>query len=151
MSDDNMTASDAARTEPEARLADALTAEPVAKLAEMAGKIEQLPAGVRLSSNLDAYEKERPQEPFWFQHDNEFFNLVDPEEVDFQDILVGQENPRLMLHVLLPDGQRDRFFAKRLPVGKMKKLISDYTTHFGLTDLGELGGSARSFNGTQGR
>jgi hypothetical protein len=33
----------------------------------------------------------------------------------------------------------------------MKKLILDYTKHFGLTDLGELAGSAQSLNGTQSR
>jgi hypothetical protein len=76
---------------------------------------------------------------------------VDPEDVDFQDIIIGQENPRLMLHVLIDAEQRDAFFSLRMPMGKMKKLINDYTRHFGLTDLGELGGSAQSFNGTRSR
>lgn len=148
MTTENMTASD---QEPEEALAGKLTADAEAALAEVAAKVEQLPPGVKLSSNLDTYENEKPAEPFWFQHDGEYFRLVDPEDVDFQDILVGQENPRLMLHVLLDEGHRGRFFAKRLPMGKMKKLIMDYTKHFGLTDLGELAGSARSFSDTQGR
>jgi hypothetical protein len=132
-------------------LADGMVADAVKPLAQVAKGIEQLPPGVKLSSNLDTYERERPTEPFWFQHEGEFFRLVDPEDVDLQDILIGQENPRLMLHVLLDDGHRDRFFAKRLPIGKMKQLVHDYTKHFGLTDLGELAGSARSSIGTQGR
>jgi hypothetical protein len=143
--------SDSDRIEPEEKLADRLATEATATLAQAARKVEQLPPGVKLSSNLDTYENERPAEPFWFQLDDEFFRLLDPEDVDFQDILVGQENPRLMLHVLLDDAHRDRFFAKRLPLGKMKKLIMDYTKHFGLTDLGELAGSAQSFSATQGR
>jgi hypothetical protein len=147
MQDNHMTDSD----QPEQRLADALADEPTAVLAAAGRAIEQLPPGVKLASNLDTWEKEKPEEPFWFQHEGEYFRMLDPEDVDFQDIVVGQENPRLMMHVLLDEGHRDRFFSKRLPIGRMKKLIRDYTTHFGLTDLGELAGSARSFNGTQGR
>lgn len=128
--------------EEAAALADKLSANET--LSDVAGKITQLPAGVKLSSNLDTYEREKPAEEFWFQHEGQFFRMVDPEEVDFQDIVVGQENPRLMMHVLMEPEQRSEFFAKRLPVGKMKQLIRDYTKHFGLTDLGELAGSARS-------
>lgn len=128
--------------EEAARLADKLSADDA--LSAVAGKITQLPAGVKLSSNLDTYEKEKPTEEFWFQHEGQFFHMVDPDEVDFQDIVVGQENPRLMMHVLIEQEQRGEFFAKRLPIGKMKQLIRDYTKHFGLTDLGELVGSARS-------
>lgn len=146
--DENMTPAD---WQPAEKLAGELSAEAQQDLAEMAARIEQLPHGVKVSSNLDAYEKERPNQPFWFQHGGEYFHLKDPDDVDFHDIIVGQENPRLMLHVLLEEGHRDRFFSKPLPLGKMKKLILDYSTHFGLTDLGELAGSARSFNGTQGR
>lgn len=137
-----LTSGPAAADEEAARLAGKLSGNET--LSDVAGKITQLPSGVKLSSNLDTYEKEQPAEEFWFQHEGQFFRMVDPEDVDFQDIVIGQENPRLMLHVLLEPGQRDEFFAKRLPVGKMKRLILDYTTHFGLTDLGELAGSARS-------
>jgi hypothetical protein len=127
--------------EPDKALADSMLASAERPLAEAAKQIEvALPPGVKLSSNLDTYERERPGQPFWFQHD-----------VDFQDILIGQENPRLMMHVLMVAEHRDRFFAKPLPIGKMKKLILDYTKHYGLTDLGELAGSARSLSGTQGR
>lgn len=128
--------------EEAARLADKLSGNET--LSDVAGKITQLPAGVKLSSNLDTYEKEKPSEEFWFQHQDQFFRMVDPEDVDFQDIVIGQENPRLMMHVLIEPEQRDEFFSKRLPIGKMKQLIRDYTRHFGLTDLGELAGSARS-------
>lgn len=141
-----------ASDDPGRLLADHLVGDAEQTLADTARKIEVgLPAGVRLASNLDTYEKERPEDPFWFQHEGEYFQMMDPEDVDLTDILVGQENPRLMMHVLLNEDHRDRFFAKKLPMGKMKKLIADYSKHFGLTDLGELAGSARSLSGTQGR
>lgn len=115
--------------------------------AALAGKITQLPAGVKLASNLDAFEKEKPGEPFWFQHGTSFFHLLDPDDVDFDDIVVVQEHPRLMMHILLDPGQRNAWaeVTKKTPmtVGKMKKLVGDYTRHYGLTDLGELAGSAR--------
>lgn len=141
--------------------AEALGADADAAAAALAGKITQLPAGVKLSTNLDTYEREKPDEPFWFQHGGAFFNLLDPEDVDFDDIIIVQENPRLMMHILLNPEQRGAYFdvikgqpgneaagvpeVKAVPmkVGKMKKLVGDYTQHYGLTDLGELGGSAR--------
>jgi hypothetical protein len=150
MTEPNMTAADQP-ADSERVLADALASDAEKTLADTAKKIEVLPPGVRLASNLDTYERERPAEPFWFQHENQYFRMIDPEEVDFQDIIIGQENPRLMLHVLMDPDQRDTFFSLRMPMGKMKKLITDYTRHFGLTDLGELAGSAPSSNGTQGR
>lgn len=150
MTEPNMTATDQAG-EPEQVLAGALAGEAETRLAQTAKKIEMLPAGVKLASNLDTYEREKPGEPFWFQHEGQYFHMLDPEDVDFQDIIIGQENPRLMLHVLIDEGQRDTFFSLKMPLGKMKKLIADYTRHFGLTDLGELGGSAASSKGMQGR
>jgi hypothetical protein len=137
MTEPNMTAADQP-ADSERVLADALASDAEKTLADTAKKIEVLPPGVRLASNLDTYE-------------NQYFRMIDPEEVDFQDIIIGQENPRLMLHVLMDPDQRDTFFSLRMPMGKMKKLITDYTRHFGLTDLGELAGSAPSSNGTQGR
>lgn len=117
------------------------------EIAELAGKITQLPAGVKLASNLDTYEKENPGAPFWFQHNSSFFRLLDPDDVDFEDIVVVQEHPRLMMHILLDPAQRGAWSAatkeKTLTVGKMKQLVKDYTQHHGLTDLGELAGSAR--------
>jgi len=115
--------------------------------ADLAGKITQLPAGVKLATNLDTYEKEKVGQPFWFQHGNAFFHLLDPDDVDFEDVVVVQEHPRLMMHVLLDPTQRVAWSAATketpLTVGKMKQLVGDYTRHHGLTDLGELGGSAR--------
>lgn len=114
---------------------------------ELAGKITQLPAGVRLATNLDTYEKEKSGTPFWFQHGGAFFHLLDPDDVDFEDVVVVQEHPRLMMHILLDPAQRTAWSAATkettLTVGKMKQLVRDYTRHHGLTDLGELGGSAR--------
>jgi len=151
MTDVNMTDTDQVAEEPERVLADALAVETATPLAQTAKKIEMLPPGVKLASNLDTYENEKPNEPFWFQHEGQFFRMMDPDDVDFQDIIIGQENPRLMLHVLIDEGQRDAFFSLRMPIGKMKKLIADYTRHFGLTDLGELGGSAASSSGMRSR
>jgi hypothetical protein len=115
--------------------------------AELAGKITQLPAGVKLATNLDTFEKERVSQPFWFQHGSSFFHLLDPDDVDFEDVVVVQEHPRLMMHILLDPNQRVAWSAATketpLTVGKMKRLVTDYTKHHGLTDLGELGGSAR--------
>jgi hypothetical protein len=124
-----------------------LGAEADKESAELAAKITQLPAGVKLATNLDTYEKEKPGAPFWFQHGGGFFHLLDPDDVDFEDVVVVQEHPRLMMHILLDPTQRaawsDATNGTPLTVGKMKQLVKEYTRHHGLTDLGELTGSAR--------
>lgn len=142
MSDDTTVIEDVPVAVPEATLPGA-----DAESAELAGKITQLPAGVKLATNLDTFEKEKPGAPFWFQHNGSFFHLLDPDDVDFEDVVVVQEHPRLMMHILLDPTQRVAWSAATkatpLTVGKMKQLVGDYTKHHGLTDLGELGGSAR--------
>lgn len=129
-----------------AQLADQLT--PTEQLGAVAGAITQLPAGVKLTTNLDTLEKEKPGQPFWFQHGGQYFRLLEPDDVAFDDVVIVQERPQLMMHILLDPQQAGAYFdlVKTTPmtVGKMKQLVKDYTKHFGLTDLGELGGSARS-------
>src|SRR5215207_3166270 len=62
-----LTSGPAAADEEAARLAGKLSGNET--LSDVAGKITQLPTGVKLSSNLDTYEKEKPAEEFWFQHE----------------------------------------------------------------------------------
>jgi hypothetical protein len=144
---DETTETSASADEAFAESAAALTSAAEAPVAELAGMITQLPAGVKLSTNLDTFEKERPKEPFWFQHGGAYFHLLDPEEVDFDDLVIVQEQPRLMMHILLEEAQQEAYFEvkkkTKMTVGKMKQLVKDYSQHFGLTDLGELAGSAR--------
>lgn len=115
--------------------------------AKLAAAIMQLPVGAKVATNLDTYERERPQDPFWFQHGGAFFKLTDPADIDVDDMVIIQEQPRLMMHVLMDPEHRGGWAeVKRecpLTVGKLRQLSEAYVAHFGLTSLGELAGSSR--------
>lgn len=103
------------------------------------------PPGVKVALDLDRLEKEKVDEPYWFHYEGTYFELMPAEDADWQDLAVGQENPRLLLHVILGDDeQRAQFFDLKLPLWKLKKLVEDYSAHFGMSAPGEPVGSARS-------
>jgi hypothetical protein len=104
----------------------------------------------KVTLDLDVLDAEQPRddrpEPFSIRLHDEEFTFVDPEELDWQDLTVGQDNPRLMMHIILGDDeQRTRFFAlKDVKVRHMRVITAGYQKHYGLGSEGEDAGSARS-------
>lgn len=93
---------------------------------------------------LDELENEKTSEPFVFQYQGQVFELLDPKDVDWQDLMIGQEQPRLMMHVIMAEDQRAKFLELKLPLRKMEALMTRWQEHFGLPSTGEDDGSARS-------
>lgn len=124
-------------------------AEPEAPAAPLPPAPTEEPATPKkkVTLDLDTLDDEEPpesKEPFTFRLGGVEYEPVDPEELDWQDLLVGQENPRLMMHIILPEEQRKTFFGQKLAVRKLKRLTVDYARHYGLGAQGEDGGSAGS-------
>lgn len=89
------------------------------------------------SLDLDALEREGDVPgPFTFVLDGETYTMVDPQEVDWQDLLSGLRNPALFIRYAMSIEAQKKFFGKRVPAWKMNKLMGAYTEHFGLPDLG---------------
>lgn len=101
------------------------------------------PKALFVLDDLDAEGADTPP-PFVFEYQGETFEFMNPEDIDWQDLMVGQDNPRLMLHIILPEAQRAAFMEKKLPLRLMKALLSRWNEHFNLPDPGEASGSARS-------
>lgn len=92
-----------------------------------------------VSIDLDVLEREgTAPSAFTFTFDGETYSMVDPQEVDWQDLLSGLRNPALFVRYAMSIEEQKRFFAKRVPAWKMNKLMEAYTTHFGLPDLGNV-------------
>lgn len=90
-----------------------------------------------VAMDLDALEREGAElKPFVFTHNGRQYTLVDPQEMDWQDLLSGLRNPALFLRYALPPADHREFFAGRLPSWKMIALMEGYTKHYGLPDLG---------------
>lgn len=87
--------------------------------------------------DLDGLEREGAVlEPFTFQFDGETFQMLDPQEIDWQNLLSGLRNPALFLRFAMPVAEQSKFFAKQVPAWKMNKLMEAYQNHFGIPDLG---------------
>lgn len=102
---------------------------------------EAPPADVKspVALDLDLLEREGDVPgPFVFVIDGERYEMVDPQEVDWQDLLSGLRNPALFVRFAMSIADQKRFFGKRVAAWKMNKLMEAYTTHFNLPDLGNV-------------
>jgi hypothetical protein len=124
--------------------------EPAAAVAPPDTKASPAAPKTKVTLDLDVLDAEQPRDdrpdPFSIRLQGQEFIFEDPEELDWQDLIVGQDNPRLMLHVILGnDDQRTRFFAlKDVKVRHMRTITAGYQKHYGLGSEGEDAGSARS-------
>ncbi|HEX8632243.1 MAG TPA: hypothetical protein VF755_29140 [Catenuloplanes sp.] len=83
--------------------------------------------------DLDAHEHPTPRpKPFWFRYQGQRFLLIDSMEADWQDLAVAQGNPRMMMHLLVPEDQRADLLSRKMPVYRLDKLIADYQAHYKL-------------------
>lgn len=90
-----------------------------------------------VAMDLDALEREGEiPGPFTFQHGGKTFQMLDPQDIDWQDLLAALRNPALFIRFAMPLTDQKDFFGQRLAAWKMNKLMEAYVAHFGLPDLG---------------
>ncbi|MET0701727.1 MAG: hypothetical protein ABWY93_18910 [Mycobacterium sp.] len=90
--------------------------------------------------NLDTLERESSVEPFGFIHNGREYVLNDPQEQDWQKLILVVSNPIQFLRLVLRKEDVDPFFANSMPTWKLRALTEAYRDHFGLGELGESGG-----------
>lgn len=90
-----------------------------------------------VSLDLDTLERDggRPG-PFVFKHEGDIFQMMDPEETDWQDLLSGLRNPALFIRFTMSIEDQKRFFNLRVPAWKMNRVMQAYQKHYGIPDLG---------------
>lgn len=102
---------------------------------------EELPTApaVAVDLDLDALERDgsRPG-PFTFRIEGQHFQLTDPQDVDWQDLLVAQRNPLMFIRFTLGEESYKRFLALKIPEWKIEKLMVQFFKHFGMTDSPEV-------------
>jgi hypothetical protein len=97
------------------------------------------PATPKLGLDLDALEREgEVAGPFTFRHDGVVYTMLDPQEIDWQDLLSGLRNPALFVKFAMGPEDQKKFFGSRVPAWKMNQLMKGYQDWFGLPDLGNL-------------
>jgi hypothetical protein len=84
--------------------------------------------------DLDTLERENPPAQFYFRHDGHRYLLVDPQEVDWQDLIIAIGNTYRFFQIVVPADDQDQFFHTKMPSWKMKALMERYQQHYGLPD-----------------
>jgi hypothetical protein len=98
------------------------------------------PPPARITINLDDLERDPAEvkEPFIFLHNGEWYQIMDPSEIDWQDLLIADRNPAYLFAKGLADkDKREQFFAEPMRGWKMEALMKRYRKHFGLPDPGD--------------
>ncbi len=94
--------------------------------------------------DLDSLEREGGTRlPFDFTLGTKRFLMADPEELDWQDLVAGMQNPVVFFRRVLPPEDRDEFFRQHLPSWKLKVLMKKYQDHYGLPDAPNAAGLPR--------
>lgn len=82
--------------------------------------------------DLDALEREKAPAQFYFRHLGERYLLVDPQEVDWQELILAIGDTYTFFRTIVPADDRERFFTSKMPSWKMRALMERYTEHYGL-------------------
>ena len=89
-------------------------------------------SGPDLTLDLDALEREKAPKPFYFQHLGERYLLVDPQEIDWQELIIAIGDTFTFFRTIIPADDREKFFTAKLPSWKMRALMERYQEHYGL-------------------
>lgn len=101
-------------------------------------------AAPKAALNLDTLEREGGTPPvFDFIHGGRRWILSDPQEVDWQKLILAMSNPVRFLQMVLPPEDHNEFFTVAMPTWKMNALMDKYLQHYGLPGVGEAQGLPR--------
>lgn len=90
--------------------------------------------------DLDALERDgEPAKPFTVRLNDRVYTFLDPQDVDWQDLLGALRDPTTFFqHCLTPEDSK-AFLSptNKVPIWKMGELMQRYKSHFGLPSSGE--------------
>ena len=95
--------------------------------------------------NLDKIERESAPEPFVVTLDGKRISFEDPQELDWQVLMVALRDPHAFFKHVVPEEHQDTFFKPGLiPLWKMNRLMEAYMSHHGIpVDAGNVLASSR--------
>lgn len=102
-----------------------------------------------VSLNLDKLEREGTVDPFVVVLGGKRYECADPRDYDYRDAVAAQQafaagHPGAAIEMVIPEDQREEFFANRLPAWKLEELFTLYNQHYGLPTPGEARASSAS-------
>jgi hypothetical protein len=108
-----------------------------------AAPLADAPAEVIL--DLDSLEKsdyvpDAVLEPFIFRHAGKLWELADPRDLDWRDLMNGLRNPAAFMGMAMSAKQQEEFLEQPCPGWKMDAIFTNWQQHFKVTGLGDLNG-----------
>lgn len=93
--------------------------------------------GVRTTLDLDALEREGDPGPFIFVLGGREYEMLDPQGMDYRDMLPILEatqkgDVKAALHGLLDEEDTEAFWENRIPAFKLNALCQGWLEHYGL-------------------
>lgn len=87
--------------------------------------------------DLDAIERPDPPGKFSFKHKGYTYVANDPQEIDWQKLLLAMTNPVVFFKLVLQEEDVTRFLTSLMPTWKMRILMTEYREHYGIPEPGE--------------
>lgn len=95
----------------------------------------------KVTFNLATAEREKSYEPYVVAlSTGETIVMTDPADLEWQEILMI-ENPADFFRFCVSEEDKKKLREEKIPGWKMRLLIADYQTHYGLGDAGNDAGS----------
>lgn len=104
----------------------------------MSSKVQDKPGAINF--NLDTYEAEKPNEPFWIVVKGKRLALNHPEQVEWELMVALAEHgtpPREMLKAIMSEEDYALLLEAKPSTGAVMSMIGKYEAHFGLGTPGE--------------
>lgn len=108
-------------------------------LDEMFAAASPSSAASNVQINLNSIERDDAAaglQAFEFQLGDRAIILIDPQELDWFDIIEASSNPAILIERALSDDDRKYFYSQKVAAWKVGKLAEAYMTYYGLEPQG---------------
>lgn len=109
------------------------------------GRERDLTEAPEIMLDLDALEKadyvtDAVLKPFVFKHAGKTWELIDPRDLDWRDLMRGLRNPAAFMGMAMPKDQQEDFLEEPCAGWKMDAIFTNWQAHYKVTGLGDLNG-----------
>lgn len=78
--------------------------------------------------------------PFVFKHAGKTWQLADPRDLDWRQLMRGLQNPAAFMGMAMPPDQQEQFLEQECAGWKMDAIFTNWQAHYKVTGLGDLNG-----------
>ena len=100
-------------------------------------------AGVAVSLDLDTLNKfdvidDAVEEEFTIRLKGHVFSMIDPRDIDWQDVFQSLRNPVMFMRYAMPQEQQDLFYSLGMPAWQLGVVMERWHKHYKMADPSDL-------------